>query len=74
MSRRPLDIEPPSPIWGWLLMPARIVVAAFLHLEQAMTPDVDPERFGHMFRSADTDERRAMRAVQEFDARHGRGR
>jgi hypothetical protein len=66
---QPLDIEPPSPIRGWLLMPIRLIVAAFLHMEQSMKPDIDTERFGYMFRSADTDDRTIRRAVEQFDER-----
>lgn len=68
---RHLDLEPPSPIWGWLLMPARLVVAAFLHLEQAMKPNVTDD-FGRAFRSrrAPSDDAAIRRAIAEFDNKH----
>lgn len=75
MTLRPLNIDP-QPAWvGWALMPARLVVAAFLHLEQTMKPDIDPDSFGHMFRSHRhasqiDDERAICQAVERFDAKH----
>lgn len=70
----PLNINP-QPSWvGWALLPARIVVAAFLHLEQAMKPEVT-EDFGHMFRAkskANGDTAAIIEAVERFDAKYGR--
>lgn len=75
MTLRPLNIDP-QPAWvGWALMPARLIVAAFLHLEQAMKPNVDAERFGYMFRAkskAKGDTEAIIEAVERFDAKHMR--
>lgn len=76
MTLKPLNIDP-QPDWvGWALMPARLIVAAFLHLEQSLKPDVSDE-FGHMFRShrhpdSIHDERQIQQAVATFDAKHRR--
>lgn len=49
--RTGLDLTP-QPKWIPLaLLPLRLIVAGFLHLERALVPDIDPQRFGHMFRS-----------------------
>lgn len=72
MTLHPLNIDP-QPAWvGWALMPARLVVAAFLHLEQAMKPEVT-EDFGHMFRAkskANGDTAAIIESVERFDAKH----
>jgi hypothetical protein len=51
---RPIQLEPPAPWKGIALMPLRIIVAAFLWIEATTTPNIDPERFGYMFRSRRT--------------------
>ena len=69
---KPLDLDP-QPEWvGWALMPARLVVACFLHLEQALKPEVADD-FGYMFRTAkaDNDDRMIRQAIADFDAKHG---
>jgi hypothetical protein len=71
---KPLNLDP-QPAWvGWALMPARLLVASFLHLEQSLKPDV-PDDFGKVFRSRRQaanlqDERAIQQAVASFDAKH----
>lgn len=79
MSYKPINLDP-TPAWvGWALLPARLLVAAFLHIEQIMKPDVDTDRFGYMFRSergkleSCTDEDLIVESVRMFDKNHAAG-